>query len=163
MTAIRERIRARESQAAIKSIDTMDTLLAKELSRPRTAVMVTTIFALMAILLAAVGVYGVMSYEVRQRGQELAVRSAVGASPSQILRAVLWRSLALGGFGVLAGLVAASAMTRSMRSLLFELEPTDPGTFLVGAIALVGIVLLASYVPARRAANSDPVAALRAG
>ncbi len=162
MTAIRERIRAHESQAAIKSIDTMDTLLAKELSRPRTAVMVTTIFALMAILLAAVGVYGVMSYEVRQRSQELAVRSAVGASPAQILRAVLWRSLALGGFGALAGLVAASAMTRSMRSLLFELEPADPGTFLVGAVALVGIVLLASYVPARRAANSDPVAALRA-
>jgi putative ABC transport system permease protein len=160
--AIRETIRAQEPDAAVESIASMDALLARELSRPRTALTVTALFALMAIVLAAVGVYGVMSYEVHQRRRELAVRSALGASPAQIFRAIAWRSLTLGVFGAVAGLVAASAVTRSLSSLLFEVEPADPGTFLAGAGVLLGIVLIASYFPARRAAGADPVAVLRA-
>ena len=125
------------------------------------ALAVTALFALMAIVLAAVGVYGVMSYKVHQRGRELAVRSALGASPAQIFRAVAGRSAMLGAAGAAAGLVAAWALTRSLRSLLFEVEPADPGTFLAGASALLVIVLIAAYFPARRAAGADPVAVLR--
>jgi ABC-type antimicrobial peptide transport system permease subunit len=160
--AIRETIRAQEPHVALESIETMDTLLARELSRPRTALTVTALFALMAVVLAAVGVYGVLSYEVTQRRHELAVRSALGASPARIFRAVVWRSVTLGGIGAAVGLVAASMVTRSLRSLLFEVAPADPSTFLAGAGVLVAIVLLASYLPARRAATADPLSVLRA-
>jgi len=159
--AVRETIRAQEPHAALHSIDSMDALLARELARPRTALTVTALFALMAIVLSAAGVYGVMSYDVHQRRRELAVRSALGASPAQIFRAVAWRSLILGVLGAAAGLAAAWAVTRSLRSLLFEVEPADPGAFLAGAGVLLGIVLVASCFPARRAAAADPVAVLR--
>lgn len=159
--AIRQTIRSQEPHAALDSIETMDTLVARELSRPRTALTVAALFALMAVVLAAVGVYGVLSYEVRARGREIAVRSALGASPAQIFRAVLWRSVTLGGIGAVVGLVVALAVTRSLGSLLFQVEPADPPTFLAGAAALLGIVLIASYLPARRAADADPAAVLR--
>jgi putative ABC transport system permease protein len=159
--AIREAIRAQEPGAAVESIASMDALLARELSRPRTALAVTALFAVMAIVLAAVGVYGVMSYDVHQRGRELAVRSALGASPAQIFREVAGRSVMLGAAGAAAGLVGAWALTRPLRSLLFEVEPADPATFLAGGCALLVIVLIASYFPARHAASADPVAVLR--
>jgi putative ABC transport system permease protein len=157
----RQTIRAQEPHVAVESITTMDALLARELSRPRTALTVAAVFAMMAIVLAAVGVYGVLSYEVRQRWRELAIRSALGASPAAICRAVLRRSLTLGGIGAGVGLVASSLLTRSLRSLLFEIRPTDPGMFLAATGTLLSVVLLASYPPARRAAGADPAAALR--
>jgi ABC-type antimicrobial peptide transport system permease subunit len=115
----------------------------------------------MAVILAAVGVYGVVSYEVGQRRRELAVRSALGASPDRIFRTVVRRSVTIGAIGAVVGLVAATLATRSLRALLFEVSPVDPTTFLFGAGALLAIVLLASYLPARRAARTDPVVVLR--
>lgn len=159
--AIRKAIRAQEPHAALASVSTMDALLARELSRPRTALTVTALFALMAAVLAAVGVYGVISYEVIQRRRELAVRSALGASPSRLFKAVVLRSLTLGAAGAALGVVAASFVTRSLRSLLFEVVPNDPSSFVSGVGVLLGIVLLASVVPARRAAAVDPASALR--
>jgi putative ABC transport system permease protein len=159
--AIRQVIRTLEPGATVESVATMDTLLARELSRPLIALTVTGIFALVAIVLAAVGVYGVMSYEVRQRRRELAVRSAIGATPADIFRAVVRRSLIVGAAGASAGLVVAASVTRALRSLLFEVQPVDPGVFLTGAGLLLGVVLMAAYFPARRAAGADPVAALR--
>ena len=128
---------------------------------PRTAVTVTGLFALMAVGLAWLGVYGVISYEVVQRRRELAVRSALGASPSRIFKAVVGRSLALGLAGIALGCVAASVLTRSLRSLLFEVVPGDPASFAAGGGLLLAAVLLAALVPARRAAAADPVIALR--
>lgn len=159
--AIRQMIRTLEPGATVESVATMDTLLARELSRPLTALTVTGLFALVAIVLAAVGVYGVMSYEVRQRRRELAVRSAVGATPADIFQAVVRRSLLVGAAGAAAGLVVAASVTHTLRSLLFEVQPVDPGVFLTGAGVLLGVVLIAAYFPARRAAGTDPVAALR--
>jgi predicted permease len=159
--AVREAIRAQEPYAAIESIATMDALLAQELSRPRTALMVTGLFALMAIVLAGIGVYAVMSYDVRQRRRELAVRAAIGASPGRLLREVLSRSLALCAVGVAAGLFTAGAATRLLRTLLYETDPGDPRTFAIGATLLIVLVLLAAYGPARRAATADPVTILR--
>ena len=159
--AIRAAIRAQDPQAAVLSVSTMDAELAKELARPRTAVTVTGLFALMAVGLAWLGVYGVISYEVVQRRRELAVRSALGASPSRIFKAVVGRSLALGLAGIALGCLAASVLTRSLRSLLFEVVPGDPASFVAGGGLLLAVVLLAALLPARRAAAADPVVALR--
>ena len=102
-----------------------------------------------------------MSYEVRQRRGELAVRAAVGASPADIFRSVVRRSLVIGGAGTAAGLAAAAAATRTLRSLLFDVQPIDPAVFLTGAGVLLGAVVIAACFPARRAAGTDPAAALR--
>lgn len=159
--AIRDTIRTLEPHAPLDLITTMDRQLARELSRPRAAFTVAALFALMATVLAAVGVYGVMSYEVGQRRRELAVRSALGASPGAIFRGEILRSLTFGGCGAAAGILAASLVTRSLRSLLFDIGPADPGIFLAATGALMAIVLFASLLPARRAASADPVAVLR--
>lgn len=159
--AILHRVRTLEPGATIDSVAPMDALLARELSRPLTALTVTSVFGLMAIVLAAVGVYGVLSYEVRQRRGELAVRSAVGASPADIFRSVVRRSLIVGAAGAATGLVVATSVTHTLRSLLFEVQPVDPAVFLTGAAVLLGVVLIAAYFPARRAAATNPAAALR--
>jgi predicted permease len=159
--ALRDAIRAQEPSAAVQSIATMDALLARELSRPRTALGVASLFAALAIGLACVGVYGVMSYDVRRRRRELAIRSAIGASPERLLRDVFSRSLALCAIGLAAGVLAASVSTRFLRTLLFDTEPSDPISFAMAAVVLFVLVLLASYGPARRAAAADPVVVLR--
>ena len=159
--AILDRVQAIEPSAAIESVASMNALLDRELARPRAAVTVTSLFALMAMALAAIGIYGVLSYEVRQRRQELAVRAAVGASPAEIARAVLQRSLLVGAVGATIGVIAATAATRALRSLHFEVQPLDPLVFATAAAGLVALVLVAAYFPARRAADSSPLAALR--
>jgi ABC-type antimicrobial peptide transport system permease subunit len=122
---------------------------------------VASLFALLAIILAGVGVYGVLSYDVSQRRQELAVRSALGASPSDVFRAVVRRSVAMGAIGAAVGLAAAASVTRALGALLYEVSPGDPAAFAAGAATLVVIVLAASFVPARRAAGTDPAKVLR--
>jgi len=139
----------------------MDVELGKELARPRAAAAVTLLFALLAVALAGLGVYGVIAYEVVQRHRELAVRSALGASPARIFKTVVSRSLALGLAGIALGSAAAVVLTRSLQSLLFEVVPGDPASFATGGGLLLVVVLLAALVPARRAASADPVTALR--
>jgi len=111
----------------------MDELAARELSRPRTALTVASVFALMAIILAAIGVYGVLSYDVSQRRRELAVRSVLGASPSEVFSTVIRRSVVLGALGALIGLGISAAVTRSLSALLYEVSPGDPAAFVAGA------------------------------
>jgi putative ABC transport system permease protein len=159
--SLRAAIRAQDREAAVVSVSTMDAELARELARPRAAVTVTGVFALMAVGLAWLGVYGVISYEVAQRRRELAVRSALGATPSRIFRAVVGRSLTLGLGGIMLGCVAAAVLPRSLQSLLFEVAPADPVSFAAGGGLLLAAVVLAALVPARRAAAADPVTALR--
>jgi putative ABC transport system permease protein len=160
--ALREAVRAIEPGATVASIAPMDTLLAREIARPLTAVTVSGGFALIAIALAAVGVYGVMSYEVRQRRREIAVRSAIGATSAAIFKTVLQRSLLVGLAGAGIGLVLAGAVTRTLVSLLYGIQPVDPVVFLVGAGVLLAVVAAAACLPARRAAAVDPIDALRA-
>jgi putative ABC transport system permease protein len=161
LPAIQQTIRTQEPQVVFYASDTLEALLARELSRPRTALAVTTVFTLLAIVLAAVGVFGVLSYEMTERRHELAIRSVVGASPPRIFRAVVGHSLAMGGAGVALGVLAASLATRFLGSLLFEVGPGDSTSFLVGAGLLLAVVVLASLVPARRAAGVDPAVLLR--
>jgi putative ABC transport system permease protein len=160
--SIQQQLRTIEPAATIDSATPMAALFDRELARPFTALTVIGVFALIAIALAAVGVYGVTSNEVRQRRRELAVRSAIGASPRDILRAVLQRGAIVGAIGAAAGLVIATMATEWLRSLLFEVQPLDPGVFGLVAGALLVVVIAATYLPARMAAATDPSAVLRA-
>jgi putative ABC transport system permease protein len=158
---IQQTIRATAPEAGIDGVTTMTDLTARELSRPRTAAAVATLFALVAIALAAVGVYGVVAYDVRQRWREFAVRAALGAGTGRISRDVTWRSLGVGLIGLLVGLAAAFAVTRTLTTMLYQVDPGDPMAFVSGALLLAVIVVAASYLPARRAAASDPATILR--
>jgi putative ABC transport system permease protein len=159
--AIAHKLRALEPSAAIESVKPMDVLLARELARPRAAVTVTGVFAVVAIVLAAVGTFGVMSYEVRQRRRELAVRTAIGATPRDIFQSVVFRSAIAAAAGVTAGLLAAATVTRMLRSLLFDVHPLDPAVFVTAAAILLGAIFIAACIPAKRAAGIDPATALR--
>ena len=160
--ALRHAVRTTEPGATVASIAPMNTLLERELARPLTAKTVSGVFALIAIALAAVGVYGVMSYEVRQRRREIAVRAAIGATAAAIFNTVLRRSLLVGLAGAGIGIVLAGAATRTLASLLYGVQPIDRLVFFVGAGVLLVVVVAAASLPARRAAAVDPIDALRA-
>jgi ABC-type antimicrobial peptide transport system permease subunit len=161
LPVIRNRIRAREPDLPLDGTVTMAAMLADDLSRPRAALTVSLLFAIAAVILAGLGVYGTVTYEVSQRRYELAIRSAIGASPAQIRDAIIRRGAALSLAGIGAGVAGALVATRLMTTLLFEVTPTDPRAFLVGAGVLLAITLIASYIPSRRAASADPLVALR--
>jgi len=112
-------------------------------------------------VLAAVGIYGVMSYAVSRRTHELGVRLAFGASRREILRLVVWEGMVLAAIGTVVGLTAALALTRLMASLLYGIRPADPATLAAVSLLLVGVALLACYIPAWRATKVDPLVALR--
>jgi putative ABC transport system permease protein len=131
-------------------------------ARPRTVAVLLAAFALLALVLAAVGVYGVMAYSVARRTQEIGVRMALGASPKSVFRLVLGEALRLVLAGVVVGLVAAAGLTRLLETLLFETEPLDLWTFTATAVVLLIVATLASYIPARRGTRIAPVEALRA-
>ncbi len=145
-----------EPAAAVHSIDTMDDLMAGETTRPRAAMAIGALFAGLAVLVAGIGVYALIAFELFHRRRELAVHAAVGARPGQILRAVLGKALVLGAIGTSIGLAAASWATQFLAAFLFEVPALDAVSFLgAGAFALF-IVTLASFAPARRAARVDP-------
>jgi len=141
---------------------TLDEILARSISEPRFYVVLLGAFAGTALFLAALGIFGVMSYAVVQRSREIGIRVALGAHPAAVLRMVLGHALVLAVVGVAAGLVGALALSRAIAGLLFELSPTDPVTLVAVAVLLTAVALLASYLPARRATRVDPLIALRA-
>jgi ABC-type antimicrobial peptide transport system permease subunit len=139
----------------------MEASLSEDVAAPRFRTVLLGIFAALAVCLALVGVYGVMSYVVGQRANEIGLRMALGASPQDVLRLILRRALSLTFVGIAIGLVSAAAMTRLLASMLFGVKPTDPLTYLA-VMALLGVMALAaSYIPARRAMRVDPIVALR--
>jgi putative ABC transport system permease protein len=119
------------------------------------------VFAVVALLLAAVGIYGVMSYSFSQRTHEVGVRLALGAQPHDILQLALGEGMRIVAIGMLAGLVGAAIMTRLFRSMLFGIGPADPATFAAVAAILGGVAFIACYIPAQRATRVDPLVALR--
>jgi putative ABC transport system permease protein len=143
------------------ALRSMDQLLGNDLAARRLALTVLGSFAGLALLLAAVGIYGVISYSVRQRTHELGIRLALGAQRRDVLKLILTQGLKLAAIGIALGLGAAVALTRWMESLLFEVRPTDPLTFSLTALSLLLVALLACLVPARRATKVDPLVALR--
>jgi putative ABC transport system permease protein len=160
----------REVRRAILSINPNQTIspaisveqaLYEQVAEPRLYALLLGIFAAAATLLAAVGIYGVMSYTVTERTHEIGIRLALGAQTKDVLKLVVGQGLALALIGAVIGLAAAFALTRLIESLLFDVSATDPMTFAVVALGLIGVTLLACYVPARRATKVDPLVALR--
>jgi hypothetical protein len=150
-----------EPQAAVANVSTMATLLARSIAKQSFTMVLLLVSAVIAMLLSAVGIYGVISYIVTQRRGEIGVRIALGARAPQVASMVLRQSLALALIGVAVGVLAAWGTSRALRALLFGVQPTDPLTLVVVPLTLLAIAALASYAPARRASRIDPAEALR--
>jgi putative ABC transport system permease protein len=156
---IQEQIRRVDPDQPVADVRTMEDAVAA--SMPWFNVELLALFALMAVFLAAVGVYGVSSYAVSQREQEIGIRMALGAQPHDVLAMVVRETLTVAFVGVYAGLVLSPVLTRTMSGLLYGVAATDPLTFAGAASLLVAVVLIAGHIPARRAARLDPATTLR--
>jgi putative ABC transport system permease protein len=160
--AARAALASLDPDLALSEVMTMEQRIADSTARPRINTVVLGSFAIAALLLAAIGIYGVISYGVAQRTRELGIRLALGAASGSVLTLVLRQGMAPVAAGIATGVVAAWAGTRLLRSLLFEVGTTDVATFAAVTLFLAGTALAACYFPARRAARSDPMSALRA-
>jgi putative ABC transport system permease protein len=161
IAAIRQQVKAIDPDQPIYNIRTMDQIRAESVAPERLNLTLLSIFAGIALVLAIVGIYGVMSYSVTQRTHEIGIRMAIGAQPRDVFRMVIGQGMMLALIGVAFGLVGAFALTRLMTTMLFGVEPTDPATFAAIAVLLTGVALVSCYVPGRRATKVDPVVSLR--
>jgi predicted permease len=159
--AMKSQIQEIDKDLPIENAKTMQQLLAESTSGRRFNTMLLTVFAVVALVLAIVGIYGVMSYTVTQRTHEIGIRVAVGAQSRDVFRMVIGQGMMLAIIGVAFGLLGAFALTRLMTTMLFGVEPTDPETFVSIAALLIGVSLVACYIPGRRAMKVDPLVALR--
>jgi putative ABC transport system permease protein len=160
--AVRAKVAELDSGVPITHVSSMEEVVGTSLAEPRLILEFVTAFAGFALLLASIGLYGVMSYSVAARKREIGIRVSVGATPRDIFRLILSEGLRVTVIGIAIGLFASLALTRMISSLLFEVHATDPLAFSLAAIALVFAALLACYIPARRAIAVDPVSAIRA-
>ncbi|HUI55901.1 MAG TPA: ABC transporter permease [Bryobacteraceae bacterium] len=159
--SVRARVAGPTRDQPIYTVRSMEQIVSESFAERRFALLVLLVFAAAALLLAAVGIYGVMSYAVVRRTHELGIRATLGASRAEIVGLVLRQGMRLAAIGMAAGLLAAFALTRFMAALLYGVRPADPATLLAVTLLLGGMVLLACYIPARRATAVDPVIALR--
>lgn len=162
VAAVKNQIQTIDKDLPIDDAKSMQQLLAESTSGRRFNMLLLTLFAVVAVILAVVGIYGVMSYTVTQRTHEIGIRVALGAQPSDVFRIVIGQGMLLAMIGVAFGLVGAFALTRLMTTMLFGVEPTDPLTFICLSVLLIGVGLVACYLPGRRATKVDPLVALRA-
>ena len=158
---VKRQIWSVDSQIPVSDVHAMDELIAVSLAQQRFNMLLLGLFAALALILAAVGIYGAMAYAVNQRRHEIGIRTALGAQRHDVLRLVMRDGAKITLFGIASGIVGALALTRLMASLLFEVKPTDPATFAGVAILLALVALAACYIPARRAMRVDPMVALR--
>jgi predicted permease len=158
---VRREVEKVDPNVPVHSISSMDQIIARSVADRRFALELLGVFAAVALLLAAVGIYGVMSYSFSQRTHEVGVRIALGAQRPDILRMALGEGMRVVVIGLASGLAGAAIMTRFFRSMLFDVRPTDPVTFLSVSAILAGVAFFACYVPAKRATRVDPLAALR--
>jgi predicted permease len=160
-SAIREAIWSVDRDQTITSVETMSAIVGGNVSRPRLLATLLLLFGVMGLTLGALGIYGVLAYAVSQRRREIGVRVALGASPRSVLRLIVGQGMGLAVVGVIAGIAGAFALTRLMASVLYEVQATDPTTFVSVVVVLLVAALVASWLPARRALRIDPVQALR--
>ena len=160
-SAARNVIHTLDPQQPIGEVSTMETLLSTSVARARFSASLLTVFSFLALVMAAVGIYGVMSYSVLQRTHEIGVRMALGAQRYDVLKLMVKKGIVLGVAGVVVGLAASFALTRLIATLLFDVTTTDAATFAIVSAGLFLVTLIACYVPARRATKVDPLKALR--
>jgi len=160
-SAVRSQVVALNKDQAVFNVRTMEQIVARSVAARRFFMLLLTVFSVVALALASLGIYGLMSYAVAQRAREIGVRMALGAQASDVLKLVIGQGMMLALVGVALGLVASVALTRTMKDLLFGVRATEPATFV--AIALLGtlVALLACWIPARQATKVDPMIALR--
>ncbi len=160
--SVRDAIWSVDKDQTVADIDTMEHIVAEAVARQRFSMLLLSLFATLALLLASVGIYGVMSYSVAQRTHEIGIRIALGARRGDVLQMTIKQGLKLVGTGMILGLAAAFLLTRVLQTLLFGISPTDPVTFFGISLVLLAVAILASYIPALRATKVDPLVALRA-
>ena len=160
--ALRRGIADADTSIVTSSVTTMDQLVMEAVAQPQFRAVLLSSLALLALGIAAIGLYGVVAYAVSQRAREIGIRMALGATPQNVLAMVLRDGLIVAAVGIAAGLAGALILTRVLAELLYGITPTDPFSFVTSAIGLLGLTLLASYIPARRAARIDPIRTLRA-
>ena len=146
----------------VAAVRPLDDVFAESIARPRLTAMAMSVFAIAALLLAALGVYGIVAYSVSQRAREFGIRVALGAKPSQIIGMVVNQNLRIVAIGLALGLIAAIPATRLLRGMLFQVGPNDPATFIAIGAILAAVAIVAAYVPARRGTQIDPVVTLKA-
>jgi putative ABC transport system permease protein len=159
--AIRGAAQSIDKDQPVDKISTMRSIVNSSIAPRRFYMQLLGSFAGMALILASIGIYGLVSYSVAQRTREIGIRMALGARRNDVLRLVLTEGFKLTIIGLVLGLVGAFAFTKVLRNLLFEVKPTDPFTFIVVSVSLLVVALLACYIPARRATKVDPLVALR--
>ena len=161
VSALRAKVREIDPALPLFEAGSLEEAVDSSFDNRRAVMLLLAAFAGLALFLSALGIYGVLAYDVSQRTREIGVRGAIGASRGQIATLILRQGLWKGGIGVALGLVGAAILSRSMTSLLFNVRPTDPAVYAAVSFVLIGVALLASYLPARRAARIDPLVALR--
>jgi putative ABC transport system permease protein len=158
---IRQELSAIDRDLPLFAVSTMDAVLSQQFEQPRLSMALMSLFGVLALILAILGVYGVMSYTVLQRTQEIGIRMALGARRADVLLLVVRRAVLLVGAGLIIGAAAGFALNRSLPPFLYQVSPDDPTTLIVMSILLAAIALIASFIPARRATRVDPIRALR--
>jgi ABC-type antimicrobial peptide transport system permease subunit len=159
---VQDAIWSLDKDQTITSVATFDDLMGAAVARPRFLTVLLGLFGVLGLMLGVLGLYGVLAYLVNHRQREIGVRIALGARPADVVRMVVKRGLTLTLSGVVVGLAGAFVLTRFMRGVLFDVAPSDPSTFILVTLALIGVAAAASYIPARRATRVDPAMALRA-
>lgn len=158
---VRDALLAQDMQLPTAAGETMQQVILDSTAGASGNMLLLCIFGAMALLIASVGIYGVLAYNVELRSHEIGIRMALGAERRDVLRMVIGEGLKLALIGVVIGIAGALALTRFLSSLLYGVKPTDPLTFAVVTLILIAVALLACYIPARRAAKVDPMVALR--
>jgi len=159
--AVANAVHALDKDQSVADIQTLDQVVSASLAQPRFNTLLVAAFAALALLLGAVGIYGVISYAVAMRTREIGIRTALGATRLDLLRLVVQHGMSLALTGAVIGMVGAVILAHLMSGLLYGVKPSDPPTFFAVFVILVGVALVASYIPARRATKVDPIVALR--
>jgi ABC-type antimicrobial peptide transport system permease subunit len=158
---VRRAVREVDGTVPIVDLRTLEAAVQNSMERRRVVLQLLSVFAVIGLVLGAIGVYGVVAYAVAQRTQEIGVRLALGAPRSSIVAMVVRNGLGYTTAGLVAGLVGAVALARTLQGLVYDVSTTDPITYTAVALSVLGVSLLASWIPARRASRADPVLAMR--
>jgi ABC-type antimicrobial peptide transport system permease subunit len=161
VSALRDKVRAIDPASPLFEVGVLQEAVASSFDNRRAVMLLLAAFAGLALFLSALGIYGVLAYDVSQRTREIGMRSAIGASRGQIVGLILRQGLWKGGIGVVLGLIGAALLSRYMTTLLFNVRPTDPAVYAAVSFMLIAVALLASYLPTRRVSRIDPLVALR--